>query len=444
MSAALHGTISVHAKQLAFLISKSPITVAVAGIRGGKTHVGALKTILYAMENATAIDEFHLVCSPTYPMSRVPIEKIFSILYDKEIFAICPLIKFIKSERVFLLAAVGGGITRIKVCSLHDPDKIRGIKARSAWLDEGAYMTQDAWNIVQGRLADCDGPCWITTTPAGYNFIHELYEKATEQRLAGIPIAERGIRFIHWRSTENTFISQKGFARIASQYDSRTYAQEVEALFVKVAGLVYYPFDAGNVASYHLRREAPVWIGQDFNVSAMASSFSQPINTPDLQRGLHVFEERIAKDSDTFALVNFYDRWCSDNSIEKSRIIVFPDASGSARNTTGKSDHEIIKRAGYKIQAARRNPFVKDRINCMNGLIKPANSKHRRLLVDPSCIEHLKSFRKQIYIEDSDPPTPDKSSGLDHIMDACGYTAWGKFPLRMTASLGHGVSRKAA
>lgn len=441
------GFVSLHHSQMVFFLAIAKIVVAVAGIRGGKTHAGAFKTIMYAIQNKCSVDEMHLVCSPTYQMSKVPVEKIFKLLYDKDIFPICPLIKFIKSDRTFILAAAGGGITRIRVVSLHDPNKIRGIKALSAWIDEGAYVTQEAWDVVQGRLADSDGPCWITTTPAGYNFIYDLYIKAVEERRAGVPLNERQIRFVHWRSTANTFVAKSGFERLSASLDARTHMQEIEAKFVKMAGLVYHAFSRQrNIVAQPIDRRKQLYIGQDFNVSMMASSFSQPIGKPMKDRnhsGIHIVHERLAPDSNTADMVNYVDRFISEHGIPRNNVTFYPDASAAQRSTAGKSDLQIIREARYVVRASGKNPFVKDRINCVNGLLAPRVGPPR-LLVDPSCKKHIFSFTQQIYKPDSDPPEPDKEHGLDHIMDANGYTCWRKFPLRVKASLGLTTAQIAA
>lgn len=432
-----HGAARFHLAQMAFVLSKAKVTVAQAGIRGGKTHAGAFKTITHALLNPTHTDEFHLVCSPTYPMSKVPVEKIYRLLYDKAMFPINPLLKYHKADRVFELQGVDGRVTRIMVLSMHDPDKARGIKALSSWADEGAYMDRYAWEVLQGRLADTDGPAWITTTPAGYNWVYELYEQALDEKRQGIPVRDRSTRFIHWASTANTFISKAGFERLAMQYDSRTADQEIKGLFVKMAGLVYRLREA-NKRAWRLDRSKEVYIGQDFNVTKMASVFAQEPTPTTLQ----VFHERLEPDSDTYALANYLDRWCSENQFPKSKVVIYPDASGAARSTAGKSDTRILKEAGYLVRFAKKNPFVKDRVNCVNGLLQPSSTIYTppRYFIDPRCVETIRCFEKQMWNTEVDPPVPDKTQGFDHLMDANGYLCWGRFPLRITASLG----RKAA
>lgn len=426
------GTAKFHLAQLAFVKATSKITVAQAGIRGGKTHAGAFKSIVHALENPTEDDEFHLVCSPTYPMSKVPIEKLFRLLYDKTLFPVNPLVKYYKADRVFVLASRGKKVSRLRALSMHDPDRARGIKAKSAWLDEGAYMEKYAWEVIQGRLADSDGPAWITTTPAGYNWVYELYEEALAEKREGIPVQARTVRFIHWTSFQNTFIPQTGFTRLAGQYDSRTADQEIRGLFIKMAGLVYSQFTrATHVRHWRLDRAKPVFVGQDFNVSKMASSFAQE-PTP---TSLHTFHERLQPDSDTYELARYLDRWCSENNYPKTNVVIYPDASGAARSTSGKSDTRILKEAGYQVRYAKRNPFVKDRINCLNGLMR--SDIQPRYFVDPTCTHHIETYEKQMWDTDKDPPAPDKTMGFDHIADASGYVAWARFPLRLQAGTGY-------
>jgi hypothetical protein len=430
-----NGTLQLHWKQSMFFQSQAPITIASSGIRGGKTHVGALKKIVTSMKSPCETDELHLVCSPTYPMSKVPVQKIFKLLYDTTIFPECPLIKYYKSDRVFELVAEGG-ITRLGVLSLHDPDRARGIKAKSAWIDEGSFVKRYAWDVISGRVADSNGPIDITTTPNGYNFVHELYQRALEEKQNGIPITERTIRFFHWTSFENTFIPKEGLERLRQQYDSRTAAQELSGLFVRQAGRIYHGFTTKNIRPWKFQPLHDIIVGQDFNVTKMATVFMQPFRPEGWgpSEGLQIFDERLKENSNTHELAHYLREWCKARGVKQERITIVPDASGSARSTTGKSDHKILREAGFRVRAPRKNPFVKDRINCVNGLLAPDRGSSR-LMVDPSCKHSISTLENHLYKEDSDPPEPDKESGLDHIADAIGYPCWWKFPLRMVTHL---------
>lgn len=421
------GSCALTEAQLRVLESDTLITIAIAGIRGGKTHVGALKMILYALANPCEADEVHLVGSPTYAMSRVPVEKIFRLLYDKSIFPICPLIRYIKSERTFLLACADGRITKIQIWSLHEPNRLRGVKAKSAWCDEGAYITKEAWDIVQGRVADSNGPIWITTTPAGYNFVYDLYDKARN----GDPT----ITVVHWTSDENQFANEEGIAGLIGRFDPKTYQQEVQGKFIRNAGIVYYTF----TRKVHLVRGAfnpaqELWVGQDFNVNPMCSVFAQPFKNTRGEEGAHIKWGRRAENSDTYGLVAYLDEFCRVNHYGKSKITIYPDAAGKQRSTAGKSDFRILREAGYKVDAPAANPLIKDRVNCVNGLLAPP-TRVPRIIVDPDMEKFIQGLEKQAWEEGADPPTPDKSQGYDHWNDALGYMCWRRWPLKTQTRL---------
>lgn len=439
----LPGSMKLTGKQFRFLSSQRRRVVAIAGIRGGKTHVGALKTILYALLHPTKEDEVHLVVSPTYPMSKVPVEKIFRLLYDKTIFPVCPLLRYSRSERTFYLNAVGG-VAAIAVRSAHDPDRLRGLKVLSAWVDEGAYCSNYAWEVIQGRLADVDGPAWVTTTPNGFNWVYELYETAKNNP------DQDTVDIIHWSSVENTFITRTGLDRLTENYDQRTRDQELGARFVRGRGVVYYAFNRGKHLRYRpVDPRLDLYVGQDFNVDPMASVLAQPFVTADGQEALHVVEVFQQYDSSTWKLVSRIREWLAKTGMPPSRVTFYPDAAGNARSTSGKSDFQIIRQAGFNISAPAANPPIRDRVNCVNGLLKPIAPDGRvmlpRLLITPG--EHtlplVECLEKQTWKKDSSPAVPDKTAGFDHLPDALGYMCWRLFPLRRATSVGYSSPVKA-
>lgn len=439
-------TVTLHKGQVQLMTSTAPITVVIGGIRSGKSHGGSLWSIKKAIEQPCKDDQCHAVASPSFPMSLVPVQKIFSWLYDKNVFPESPLKKFYKRDRIFELKSVTGDPTRIKVFSMHEPDSARGWAWKSLWYDEGAYGTEYSWEVSQGRLADSSGPAIITTSPAGYNWVHEEYRKARKEFEAGVDVAKRVHRVVHFTSLDNIFIKDRsGLDRLIASYDEQTYQQEVLARFIKQSGLVYYPFGlVRNVAHHNFDPNREVWVGQDFNVNPMASVLGQPFNTKDGKPGVHWFYERRVPNSDTFALIKFLNQFCETNRVSRERIIIFPDASSRARSTSGKSDFRLLREAGYRVDAPLANPFVRDRVNTVNSLLMGRGSPYPRLLVDPRCVNLIEAMEKQSWDTEVDPPQPSKVGGFDHIMDALGYACWRKLPLRGKMSLGGIPETRAA
>lgn len=456
--ALLVGALSVHPAQAEVFAAATdadgPSTVlARAGIRGGKTEVGAGAAIVRAMTQPTAEDECHAVVSPTFPMSKLgPEPKLRKLFGDRQVFPESPLIRYAKSERTFYVQNTAGGISKLRIFSGEDPDRWRGDKWRSAWLDEGAYLDDDARDVAIGRLADTNGQMIITSSPDGLNWVSEYSDEATELEerwivrpgLDGKPMRVRyfvrrspsgDVLEVEWSSLANPFVKLDGFEKLRKRYDPETYDQEVNAQYVARSGRVYKYFDRKTCGATMPAPDGLIYVGQDFNVARMATVFLQDRKiTKAGEPGLHVFAEHELRDADTHKLVRFLNDWLATRRISKARVVIMPDASGRKRSTaadsdTAKSDLEILARAGFAIDAPRGNPRVKDRVNCVNGLF--ANG---RLTVDiEKCPLLVEALEKQPWGDDGEP---EKDGKLDNRTDALGYPCWRKFPLRRETVLG--------
>ena len=91
-------------------------------------------------------------------------------------------------------------------------------------------------------------------------------------------------------------------------------------------------------------------------------------------------------------------------------------------------------RASFQVLSS--NPRVKDRINCVNALLRKHAGQHR-LVIDPRCKELIKDFEQAAWKAD---PHGNSLAELDksdprrtHVSDAVGYLIARKFPMRMLA-----------
>ena len=170
-------------------------------------------------------------------------------------------------------------------------------------------------------------------------------------------------------------------------------------------GLVYYQFDREkNVKEFNTQPGTKL-VGMDFNVNPMTCIVAQVWNNT-----LYVHDEVFLENSDTFKMAHELSKR------GHSGATIYPDSTGANRKTSGKSDHQILKDEGFKIQSTR-NPLVFDRVNNINTLLK-----HGRIVIHPRCkklINDLEkvSWRGQDLDQKSDP-------SLTHISDALGYLAW--------------------
>ena len=138
-----------------------------------------------------------------------------------------------------------------------------------------------------------------------------------------------------------------------------------------------------------------------------------------------VFDEIALRDTNTVEMAKEVLRRYGRH---RGGFIVYGDAAGSSRSTTGKSDYVLLKGLGFKDQRiAKANPQVKDRVNAVNTLLLNAkgdiNLKHH-----PVCTYLRKDLEGIVWSEGGDGI--DKKDGLrTHASDAIGYYVGTEFSL---------------
>lgn len=173
-------------------------------------------------------------------------------------------------------------------------------------------------------------------------------------------------------------------------------------------GQVYYEFRRDSHVGEFKDRPGTKFIGADFNVNPHCSLVLQFINNQ-----IQVIDEWYLPNSDTPKAVFEWSK-----SYKGARII--PDSTGRNRKTSGQSDFDIIREAGFIIESTH-NPFVKDRVNNLNKALKDG-----RILIHPRCKKLINDLEKvQWKNNDLDQKT---DPGLTHISDALGYACYKLLP----------------
>jgi len=156
-----------------------------------------------------------------------------------------------------------------------------------------------------------------------------------------------------------------------------------------------------------------------------------------------ILEEMILPDSNTLAacgeLLSRTQKWNNGFALN---IHVYGDATGEQRRTSASpTDWQIVKdffgrhtdryHSSFRVPTA--NPPVKDRVNCMNALLRNHAGQHR-MLVNQNCKHLIKDFEQVSWKAD---PHGNSLADLDksdpmctHVSDAVGYYAAREFPMR--------------
>lgn len=172
-------------------------------------------------------------------------------------------------------------------------------------------------------------------------------------------------------------------------------------------GQAYYAFDRFmNVQQIEsFKKVGTVMVGMDFNVNPMTAVIGYYVD-----KKFHVTDEIYLQNSDTYKMC--------DELIRRGYkgAWVYPDSTGRNRKTSGKSDHIILKDAGFVVKPTV-NPFVRDRVNNMNRLLRD-----KSIIIDPRCKKLIHDLERVVWKSDDLDEGAEKD--LTHISDALGYWCW--------------------
>lgn len=377
----------------------------VAGFGSGKTET-VVKRILSTQEKYPSIDSGYF--APTYPLIRdIFYPKISSILTEAGI-----RFHINKSEHVVHVQGMGKIVCR----SLDNPDTLIGFEIGDAHLDEYDILPTEkallALRKIGGRcrMKFPDGKTnqrLIATTPEGFKATYKLFKKN--------PLPNS--RLIQMSTYSNAHNLPSDYIQgLLDEYPEELIKAYLMGKFVNlVSGAVYPYFERGrhHTDSVVMSGE-PLHIGMDFNVNKMSAIIYRPprfeiVNgKPKLK--LEIVAEHIGY-RDTPAIIEALAEIYPDH-----RKVVYPDAAGTGRNTTGATvtDHKLLKQAGYIVKALNANPLIKERVQSVNRLWE----KDNLYINTKTCPETTEAVEQQTYDKNG---LPDKSNDLDHPLDAMGY-----------------------
>jgi len=327
--------------------------------------------------------------------------------------------------------------------TMDNPDRIVGYEHADALIDEIDVLKPkdalNAWNkiLARNRQRKTDGKpntIAVGTTPEGFKFVYERWGKDIKP--------EDGYELIRAATYSNPFLPADYVSNLMAQYPTNLIQAYIDGEFVNLtSGSVYPEFDrvlngSTEVVSTYIDKNGKpqpedLHIGMDFNVTKMAAVVFVRRKGEDGSYWPHAVAE-ITKQFDTPAMILAIKRRFPNN-----RVFIYPDASGAQRKTNqaNTSDIALLRLAfgGANVMHNASNPTVRDRVLAMNLLIKNAKGDRRLKVNVTQCPEFVESLEKQVYDTNGEP---DKTSGLDHAVDAGGYFVAYSFPVR-----GTGMSR---
>lgn len=390
----MYKKIQLFRHQSEFVGSKARHTILVCGFGAGKTQSGVVKTIIKLITTPKNIDcGFYL---PTYGLIHsVAIPRFEEILTEMDI-----KFKLNISQLVFKTR-----YGKIILRNMSKPSSIIGFSHGYANIDEADTLPQKQAKAVFNKIIARNRQILpngeqnqldITTTPEGFGFVYNFAVKeASEDKL-----------LIQGKTSDNKFLPSEYIKSLEAQYTAEELNAYVNGIFCNLtSGTVYksYKRDKYNTNRIALHNE-PLYIGMDFNIEKMSAIVYV------IDGGAMYAVDQIINKYDTEDLANAIREVYPTNEIE-----INPDASCRARSSAGLSDYDILidEKYNFNVNARRKNPEISHRIRAVNKSFEIG-----KLFVNlEKCPALADALEQQAY----DKGLPDKKSGVDHILDACGY-----------------------
>ena len=389
-----------YAKQVEFHRSNAKYRAFIGGVGSGKTEAGVAEAIKQAMLQPMSRG---CAVAPTYTMLISTVIPVFRERLADELIAGGWSKGFKASTNDMRLRLVSG--SEILFRSADKPDRLRGLNLAWFWIDEAALCDYRVWRVMIARLRQkgFNHLGWITTTPAGRNWVYKVFvEEATPQHAV-----------IRATTYENPYLSEDFVADLEQSYDDKFFRQEVLAEFVSFEGLVYDTFNR----EYHVQRTYPdpsrlkrIVLGVDYGYSNPSAVLVVGIDEFEQVWVLDEwYKRRMTQPEVADAVVELAGRWGA------VRAYVDPSAASLI---------EEIRRRHIAVEPA--NNDVMTGIAKIRNLLELRGDGVRPLKVTHNCVHTIAEFESYELERSSDGTYRDKPKKInDHAMDALRYAVMG-------------------
>jgi phage terminase large subunit len=405
--------------QADFIESQAVHTGIVGGYRSGKSQAGVIKTVIKKLAYPGIDVAYYL---PTYGLVKDIAYPKFSAILEE--FGVDYVLN--KTDHEFITA-----FGKIIMRSLDNPDTIIGYEVGYSCIDEAdilptAHM-DDAFTKVVARISiplpdGKSNSLDFVSTPEGFKFMYNFFVTKPNKNKV----------LIKARTENNPFISESYIQTLEMSYTPQQLSAYLNGEFVNLtSGNVYHRFSrTANHSSRTIKSTDVLHIGMDFNVTKMnavvyvvdeTETDITVSNFNGVQSITSTIRKKVRIKTAVDEFVNAYDTAEIIALIQQKfpgyKIIIYPDASGDNRKSSGRSDIDLLKSAGFVIRKLSKNPFVKDRVNAMNLSFSDSNGNVYHYVNTDQCPNYTEALEKQTYKNGE----PDKTGGFDHVTEAGGY-----------------------
>ncbi len=192
------------------------------GVKSGKSHAGAYETCRAALDSPG--EKRIWVVGPTQGHTDVAWAEVNNVL---NAWRGVVLSRNLQKHQIRM---VHGALIEFKTAER--PDNLRGFNVDACWVDEGAYLKPESWNVLQTRVAATEGEIWVTTTPNGRNWIWPEIVRAGMPPEAPYGEFEGDDRWVsHYPSKHFPWASRKDIQEAKQNWPRAVFNREYGAMF---------------------------------------------------------------------------------------------------------------------------------------------------------------------------------------------------------------------
>lgn len=396
--------------QKRFCSTDNPFPAIIGGLGSGKSRAGTMRAIMLLLQNKG--------CSIGYYMPTYDLLKLRAMPgVEEDLTSIGLSFKTNKSDYSISVSGYGSIIFR----SYDRPERIIAYQTSDSIVDELDTLPIDKAALVWRKISERNRQIknegkpntigCVTTPDQGFSgFIYKKWYK----------LKQDGYEIIKAPTYSNPYLPKGYIEQIRANYDPLLAEMYIEGEIVSLNDKkVYHFFDR---KKHHTDRELKqgerICISIDFNVGGCCSNvWVIENNTP------IAVDEFVSFDTQDF--VNKLSKY------KGHKITVYPDASGKSKSSNAAStDIDIIRTAGYAVDAPESNPFIRDRVNAFNALFA-----HEKILINTDkCPELTTALETQGYTEKNEPEKFNDHPAIDDWVDSSGYFIHRRFAIRKPAA----------
>lgn len=397
--------------------SNARFRVVDGGRRIGKSKLGGRE----AFAQAVIPDSYIWIVGPTMDLAEKEFRVAWDLIVTQEMIPVRR-----KSERELFMQLMNG--TTIECRSEENPDQLIGEGLDLIVCAEAARLKHRTWDqYLRPALADRRGAALLTSTPRGYNWFFDFYNR-------GQPGSLHEKDWESWQipSRANPLLSEEEIEEARRTSTPEAFAQEWEAKFISYGGLVFPEFSHDihvKAIEYNPWLQTAIWI--DPGTAAPYAALLVQI-TPEEE--IRVLDEiyRTQRTSDAI-IVEAEAKWgeyilnASGYPREDLQVVIDKAAAEAAgtwrlRGYRAGGEKPTIKK-GIEVH----HQFLRDPLRSTDGLIVP------RITFDPKAANCIKEHGQYHYPDEirkriETNPTEVPVDVDNHTIDALRYGEYNNFP----------------